>query len=65
MGSGNEMKRLSIYFLDGKSLAFSLDDNEFAVFVAWLNGSDNKPYKISANKMEHYIFKHSIEYIIS
>ena len=59
------MKKLSIYFIDGKSLALSINEGDFEAFINWINENDNfKPFKVIANKLEYYIFKKSIQYII-
>ena len=59
------MKKLSVYFMDGKSLSLSLDKEAFDSFIKWVNENDDlKPFKILANKLEYYIFKKSIQYII-
>ena len=59
------MKQLSIYFIDGKSLALSINEGDFQTFIKWIEENDNfKPFKIIANKLEYYIFKKAIQYII-
>ena len=59
------MKRLSIYFIDGKSLALSIDEGDFEALIKWINENNEfKPFKVIANKLEYYIFKKSIQYII-
>jgi len=59
------MKRLSIYFVDGKSLALSISEGDFEELIKWANEEEGfKPFKIIVNKLEYYIFKKSIQYII-
>jgi len=59
------MKRLSIYFVDGKSLALSINEGEFQLFIKWINEDEElRPFKVIANKLEYYIFKKSIQYVI-
>ena len=59
------MKRISIYFVDGKSLAFTIEEEEYEKLMAWIYSDESKaPYKIKSNELKYYIFKGSIEYII-
>jgi hypothetical protein len=59
------MRRISMYFLDGKSLAFTMDEVEYENLIVWINTSEDMlPFKFISNKLEYYIFKRSIEYII-
>jgi hypothetical protein len=59
------MKKLSIYFIDGKSLALSIDEGDYEAFIKWINGNDElKPFKVISNKLEYYILKKPIQYII-
>lgn len=59
------MKRISIYFIDGKSLALSIDEGDFEAFIKWINESDEfKPFQVISNKLQYYILKKSIQYII-
>lgn len=60
------MKKISIYFVDGRSLAYNLEENEYKRLVEWL--MDNKiniPFRMVYNNIEHFIFKTAIEYILA
>lgn len=60
------MKRISIYFNDGKSLAFNVEVTEYEALIKWLNeNNDTSCYKLKYNMLEYYIRKNSIEYIIA
>lgn len=60
------MKRISIYFVDGKSLAFSISDEEYQRLATWVEDEkNNSPYRMIYNNIEHFIFKNAIEYILA
>ena len=60
------MKRVSIYFTDGKSLAFNMEISEYESLIKWVYDYNNGDfYIINYNMLEYLIRKNAIEYIIA
>lgn len=60
------MKRVSIYFIDGKSLAFNIEASEYEALIKWVyDDNEGNFYIIKYNMLEYYIRKNAIEYLIA